>query len=519
MTKRLVSGIALALLALAGLSCADGGPTPAAPTTTTTTTAPTTTTTTAPTTTTTTTTTTTVPVPEGSDALLATWLLNPDGHTAAVIEDGGPAPVDVQSVELATVEGVDYLHVLATGIPDYTHLLTDAGAAFLEGRPRAATDFREGHPLAGAGDTLDFGQDLGYRSTGCTDLPGTGYGFWPPGPACPTRQDWDAWFPVEPVEALEPTATGLGAIGLWVNGVAVFNWGDGQSWANEQTWFNLAPAAEAYDLDVCPGHSAMGTYHHHSHPVCLADQLGDDGSAHSPVYGYAADGVPIAGPWVTNGVLARSSWRLRDYDDPGSPTGCGATGVRSCLMADQRDPSAGTVATDHPGPDTSDTALTMSGNELTAVAGYYLEDWYFDAALDDDSPEALDEHNGHLGGLPGFAQPRYHYHVTRAIEPGMPGGLADVFPFYVGPTFWGELHDNALLLGGPGGPGQGGPGEGGPGGPPDFTEAAEALGVTMAELLTALGPPPPDLEAAAAALGVTVEELQAALPPPPRPGP
>jgi hypothetical protein len=111
----------------------------------------------------------------------------------------------------------------------------------------------------------------------------------------------------------------------------------------------------------------------------------------------------------------------------------------------------------------------------------------------------------------------------------MPGGLADVFPFYVGPTFWGELHDNALLLGGPGGPGQGGPGQGGPGeggpgadgpgGPPDFTEAAEALGVTMDELLAALGPPPPDLEAAAATLGVTVEELQAALPPPPRPGP
>ncbi|MEE3251847.1 MAG: hypothetical protein VX268_06315, partial [Actinomycetota bacterium] len=133
--------------------------------------------------------------------------------------------------------------------------------------------------------------------------------------------------------------------------------------------------------------------------------------------------------------------------------------------------------------------------------------------------------NGHLGGLPGFAQPRYHYHVTRAIEPGMPGGLADVFPFYVGPTFWGELHDNALLLGGPGGgpgpggPGQGGPGEGGPGGPPDFTEAAEALGVTVDELLAALGPPPPDLEAAAETRGVTAEALRAALPPPPRPGP
>ena len=458
--------------------------------------------------TTATTTTTAVPVPEGSDALLATWILNPDGHTAAVIEDDGPIPVDVQSVELATVEGVDYVHVLATGIPDYTHLLTDAGAAFLEDRPRADTDFREGHPLADAGDTLDFGQDLGYASTGCRDLPGTGYGFWPPGPACPTRQDWDAWFPIEPVEATEPGATGLGAIGLWVNGVAVFNWGDGQSWANEQTWFNLAPAAEVYDLDVCPGHSALGTYHPHSHPVCLAGQLGDGGSAHSPVYGYAADGVPIAGPWVTDGVLARSSWRLRDYDDPGSPTGCGAAGMRSCLMADQLDPSMGTVATDHPGPDTSDTVRTMSGNELTAVAGYYLEDWYFDAALDDGSPEALDEHNGHLGGLPGFAQSRYHYHVTRAVEPGMPGGLADVFPFYVGPTFWGELHDNALLLGDPGGPGQGGPGEGGPGGPPDLTEAAEALGVTVAELQAALGPPPPDIAGAAATLGVDVEVLR-----------
>jgi hypothetical protein len=60
-----------------------------------------------------------------------------------------------------------------------------------------------------------------------------------------------------------------------------------------------------------------------------------------------------------------------------------------------------------------------------------------------------------------------------------------------------------------GAPGAGGPGAGGP----DFTEAAEVLGVTVDELLDALGPPPPDLEAAAATLGVTMEELQAALPP------
>jgi hypothetical protein len=56
----------------------------------------------------------------------------------------------------------------------------------------------------------------------------------------------------------------------------------------------------------------------------------------------------------------------------------------------------------------------------------------------------------------------------------------------------------------------------GPGGvPPSFTEAAEALGLTVDELLRVLGPPPSDLETAAATLGIAVERLRAVLPPPP----
>ncbi len=407
-----------------------------------------------------------IPEPTRAESLLGTWLLNTDGRIAAVIEDNGPVLVDVQSVELVSVDGIDYIRVTASGIPDYTHHVSEEDAVFLEGRPRASTDFREGYPLVGAGDTVDFGQDLGYASSGCVDTPGTGYGFWPPGPACPTQQQWEAWFPVDPVEAIESAATGLGVIGLWVNGVAVFNWGDGQSWANENTWWNLAPLAEVYDLDVCPGHSALGAYHHHSHPTCLAGQLGDDGTAHSPVYGFAADGVPIAGPWVDEGVLARSSWKVRDYADPASPTGCGTPGVRSCLLVDRLDPAAGTSPTDRPGPDTTATVQTMSGNELTAVAGYYAEDWYFDATLNDGSTVGLDDHNGHVGPLPGFAEPTYHYHVTRAVDPTAPGGYAEVFPFCVGPTLWGELRDNALVGSGPEGPGGGGPGAG-PDGPTD----------------------------------------------------
>lgn len=54
--------------------------------------------------------------------------------------------------------------------------------------------------------------------------------------------------------------------------------------------------------------------------------------------------------------------------------------------------------------------------------------------------------------------------------------------------------------------------------PPDFTQAAEALGVTPDELMQALGDPrsgPPDVAAAAKMLGLTEEALRAALPPPP----
>ena len=51
--------------------------------------------------------------------------------------------------------------------------------------------------------------------------------------------------------------------------------------------------------------------------------------------------------------------------------------------------------------------------------------------------------------------------------------------------------------------------------PPDFSEAAETLGITEEELHAALrasGGPPPDLAKAAESLGITEDELKAALP-------
>ena len=47
---------------------------------------------------------------------------------------------------------------------------------------------------------------------------------------------------------------------------------------------------------------------------------------------------------------------------------------------------------------------------------------------------------------------------------------------------------------------------------PDLADAAETLGVSVADLESALGGPPPDVEAAAKTLGLSVDAVMAALP-------
>ncbi|MBK5267122.1 MAG: YHYH protein [Acidimicrobiia bacterium] len=428
-----------------------------------------------------------------NEAWLNAWIINDSGETAGVI--GSDVEVNVQSAEIVEVDGAAFMAVSATGIPNYTHTITNQDETFLTSR--RSSDFTGDGLIISAGDEVAFGEDIGYNSTGCTSTDGTGFGYWPPGPACPTEQSYDVLFPLSPVLADGGnTSTGLGMIGLWVNGVAIFGWGDGQSYNNERVWENLAPVAESYDLDICPGHSAMGTYHHHSYPTCLADQLGDTGDSHSPIYGFASDGFPIYGPWVADGVLARSSWTVRDYEDPTSSTGCGEAGIRSCLLLDQTDPAAGTVATSSIGPTTSDTVTSMSNNVFQATAGYFLQDYYYESGLNDGTLEALDQFNGHdHDGL------GYHYHVTLAVEGDQ---LVDAFPYYVGIEFAGVVGDS-FAAAEPVNPGGQAPVA------PDLSGVASALGVTVEKLERALGEPPPDLAAAAAELGITEKELMEAL--------
>jgi YHYH protein len=374
-----------------------------------------------------------------------TWVINTQNTRSNHIFERGSnlgTLVNVQSVAQLSVDGVDYTYLEATGIPDYAVTLTQDMLDWLNGRPKASTDFATGFPSASVNEVIEFAQDIGYSSGSCD---GGGYGYWPPGPVCPDNQSHQAYIPNSPREEIaDKCETGLGNQGYWVNGTSIYNWGDGQSYNNSGVWQTLAPEAEYYDVDICGGHAANGDYHHHFYSQCLADLVGDTGEAHSPIYGFAADGYAIYGPWHADGVLAKSSWLARDYS-AGSATGCGTDGVRSCVLVDSLDPSQGTQSAGTTGPSTSDTYTSLSGNIFNAESGFFFEDYYWDSSVSGD--DALDQYNGHSDADRG-----YHYHVT--ITEDSDGDLKPAFPYTVGVELYGSIEENVSVnCGGAGGGG------------------------------------------------------------------
>lgn len=366
------------------------------------------------------------------------WIINETDAVSTNITDASTGEgilVDVQSVTEETVNGASYTVVTTQGIPEYDVTITQEMVDTLNNRPRASSDFTSGATTAVAGDVVEFGADIGYISTGDNCDTTGGYGYWPRGPACPQADSREVYFPTEPTPTTETCENGLGKVGLMVNGSSIYNWGDGMSYANDGTWLNLAPVAEQYDVDVCGGHSANGDYHHHFYTSCLATLLEDEGDKHSPIYGYAADGYPIYGPWEADGVLAVSAWTTRDYSSPTTETGCD-DGARSCTMVDAYDVSLGTE-TSTAGPGFNDTVSTLSGNELTATNGYYYDDYYWNSELTALGGEYLDQYNAHSDDEHG-----YHYHITLTDDGD--STYSPAFPYMIGLRFAGELEDNAV---------------------------------------------------------------------------
>ncbi|MEM9396314.1 MAG: YHYH protein [Pseudomonadota bacterium] len=378
------------------------------------------------------------------------WIVNTENRSQQIFEPASNQGVleDVQSVS----SEAGFIAIQTNGIPNYNVLVSEALIEDLNNRPRAGSDFTAGITTLAMNEVAVFGEDIGYASQNsgnCSDTGGGGY--WPPGPVCPVGLEREEFFTESPSPTDDDCESGLGTIGLMVNGTAIFNWGDGMSFGNN-VWFNLAPIAEQFDVDICGGHAANGEYHHHFYTSCLAELVGDHGNSHSPIYGYAADGYPVYGPWEADGVLAVSGWDTRDYGADSSEGGCGTPGERTCVLVDAYDRSAGVDGNVTQGPDVGETVTTLSGNELAATDGYYLEDYFF--AGRSASGAQLDEHNGHENG----DGRGYHYHITLVMDGN--GDLQPSFPFTIGPRFYGELPDNAMTACGGGG------GGGGPGGPP-----------------------------------------------------
>jgi hypothetical protein len=125
--------------------------------------------------------------------------------------------------------------------------------------------------------------------------------------------------PRTPTIPATKTMTGLGPIGYFVNGVALFDNRDAHYWNGtidgfgEGIWNRDAYVNEGITFDSGMAHQAQAQYHYHANPVALRYQLGDhveldaqnnryhESTApvakHSPILAWARDGLPIYGPY------------------------------------------------------------------------------------------------------------------------------------------------------------------------------------------------------------------------------
>ena len=140
------------------------------------------------------------------------------------------------------------------------------------------------------------------------------------------------------------TQTSLGTIGMFVDGIAMFDSADGFVWTGSAEsgsgtgyWHREAYANEGVTFDPGFAHQeGTGTHHYHGNPIALRYLLGDNvnynsttkiysesGSApmkHSPIVGWVKDGYPVYGPYAysnaldTNSVIIRmrSGFQLRN---------------------------------------------------------------------------------------------------------------------------------------------------------------------------------------------------------------
>jgi arylsulfatase A-like enzyme len=250
--------------------------------------------------------------------------------------------------------------------------------------------------------------------------------------------------PVDPTTVTVHTLTEDGAVGYFVNGVAMFDTRDSFSFSNgagndvpngNELWNRDAYPNERLTFDASLAHQINGFYHYHCNPSALRYQLGDStdfdeatnvytenfNGDHSPVLGWTREGFPVYGPYAYGDPL-----------DPGSTVRRMISGyqVRTGLTGRDAWPAWATRLY---------TEVGISFNVGPAVSatyplGRYMED---------------NDYKGDLGMTLGVDFDLNEYNVRWCVTPEFPAGTwayftciaADgtpVYPYNIARAYFGD---------------------------------------------------------------------------------
>ena len=331
--------------------------------------------------------------------------------------------------------------------------LSPAITSFLQNNTETGSYYISGNSTAINNNILVNCQQVEY-SDNFVYITATGVPAYPTGPfldgnpSNAQNQNNIIKIPLLPLENTStPDDTVGGNIGVFVNGVALFDYRDGVAWNPDTNslcggpgnppcpggpnasmdWNRDAIPAEMAGFDCSKGHPAMGNYHHHQNPsafkldleivsdICnLYDADGlyfIDETIHSPLIGFAFDGFPIYGAYGYrnadgSGGLERikSGYQLRDITE-------------RTHWAD------GTDVDD--GPDVNGTYFL----------GYFREDYEF---ISHSEEYYLDEHNGRFCVTPEYPAGTYAYFAT------VDENWNSAYPYAVGPSFYGNFENRIV---------------------------------------------------------------------------
>ncbi len=250
------------------------------------------------------------------------------------------------------------------------------------------------------------------------------------------------------------TATGLGAIGCFVDGVAMYNSWDAYFWTGSVDtnmgsssglyWRRDAYVNEGVSFDPAYAHQDQsGTYHYHANPPALRYLLGDSVNYnsttdtytenptnlhHSPILAWVNDGYPLYGPYGYSNALDPNSGIRRMVSGYVLRNGQNGTDNLTNTMRATIPAWAvrvfGGVSSNQSGPAVS-TSYPL---------GRYMEDnaYLGDLGKTQGVDFDLDEYNGRYCVTPEFPGGTYAYFVSIAAD-GTP-----VYPYNIGAGYYGN---------------------------------------------------------------------------------